>query len=123
MLLRDRNLRKDQVLRLMQRLQRMGAVHPMGVEYFIQTAHLLELATRAFLLAEADPNKRLNVKELREATGISRHLSVPLVEYFDAIGLTKRDDVGRHFRRDPRDRKSTRLNSSHSDLSRMPSSA
>ncbi len=102
MLLRDRNLRKDQVLRLMQRLQRMGAVHPMGVEYFIQTAHLLELATRAFLLAEADPNKRLNVKELREATGISRHLSVPLVEYFDVIGLTKRDDVGRHFRRDPR---------------------
>jgi hypothetical protein len=29
-------------------------------------------------------------------------LSVPLVEYFDAIGLTKRDEVGRHFRRDPR---------------------
>ena len=102
MLLRDRNLRKDQVLRLMQRLQRMGAVHPMGAEYFIQSAHLLELATRAFLLAEADPNKRLNVKELRESTGISRHLSVPLVEYFDEIGLTKRDDVGRHFRRDPR---------------------
>ena len=102
MLLRDRSLRKDQVLRLMQRLQRMGAVHPVGAEYFIQTPHLLDLATRAYALAEADPNKRLNVKELREATGTSRHLSVPLVEYFDEIGLTKRDEVGRHFRRDPR---------------------
>ena len=39
---------------------------------------------------------------LCEASGISRHLSVPLVEYFDQIGLTQRDAVGRHFRRDPR---------------------
>ena len=102
LLLRDRSLRKDQLLRVLERLQRMGAVHPVGAEYFIQTPHLLDLATRAYLLAEADAHKRLNVKELRESTGISRHLSVPLVEYFDQIGLTKRDEVGRHFRRDPR---------------------
>ena len=102
MLLRDRTLRKDQVLRVMQRLQRMGQVHPVGAEYFIQTPHLLQLASQAYALAEADPHKRLNVKELREATGISRHLSVPLVEYFDEIGLTRRDELGRHFRHDPR---------------------
>ncbi len=102
LLLRDRTLRKDQVQRLMERLQRMGAVHPVGAEYFIQTPHLLDLAVRAHALALADPNKRLNVKELRESTGISRHLSVPLVEYFDHIGLTRRDEVGRHFRHDPR---------------------
>jgi selenocysteine-specific elongation factor len=102
LLLRDRSLRKDQVLRVMERLQRMGHIHPVGAEYFIQTPHLLQLATRAYELAQADPHKRLNVKELRETTGISRHLSVPLVEYFDQIGLTKRDAVGRHFRRDPR---------------------
>jgi len=57
---------------------------------------------QAHALAEADAHKRLNLKELREASGISRHLSVPLVEYFDQIGLTKRDAVGRHFRSDPR---------------------
>ena len=102
LLLRDRNLRKDQVLRVMQRLQRMGKVHPVGAEYFIQTEHFVQLAVRAHELALADPNQRLNLKELRERTGISRHLSVPLVEYFDQIGLTKRDEVGRHFRRDPR---------------------
>jgi len=102
LLLRDRSLRKDQVLRVMQRLQRMGKVHPVGAEYFIQTEHFLQLAERAHELALSDPNQRLNLKELRERTGISRHLSVPLVEYFDQIGLTKRDEVGRHFRRDPR---------------------
>jgi selenocysteine-specific elongation factor len=102
LLLRDRTFRKDQVMRLMERLQRMGQVHPVGAEYFIQTTHLLQLATRAYELAQADPNKRLNVRDLRESVGVSRHLSVPLVEYFDAIGLTKRDEVGRHFRRDPR---------------------
>ena len=102
LLLRDRSLRKDQLLRVLERLQRMGAVHAVGAEYYIQTPHLLDLATRAYLLAEADAHKRLNVKELRESTGISRHLSVPLVEYFDQIGLTKRDELGRHFRRDPR---------------------
>ena len=102
MLLRDRSLRKDQVLRVLQRLQRMGKVHAVGAEYFIQTPHMLALAVQAHALAEADAHKRLNLKELREASGISRHLSVPLVEYFDQIGLTKRDAVGRHFRSDPR---------------------
>ena len=102
MLLRDRSLRKDQVLRVLQRLQRMGKVHAVGAEYFIQSHHMRALAVQAHALAEADAHKRLNLKELREATGISRHLSVPLVEYFDQIGLTKRDAVGRHFRSDPR---------------------
>ncbi len=99
---RDRTLRKDQVLRTLQRLQRMGKVHPVGAEYWFQTEQMLELTLRAKALADADPNRRLNVRELRESVGVSRHLSVPLVEYFDEIGLTERDAVGRHFKRDPR---------------------
>jgi selenocysteine-specific elongation factor len=102
LLLRDRNLRKDQVMRTLQRLQRMGKVHAVGTEYFIQTPHLLELALRAQALADEDANRRLNVRELRERVGVSRHLSVPLVEFFDQIGLTARDALGRHFKRDPR---------------------
>lgn len=101
MLLRDRTLRKDQVLRVLQRLERMGKVHAVGAEYYIQTPHVLALARVAKQLAEHDANKRLNVKALREATGMSRHLSVPLVEFFDKIGYTKRDEVGRHIKRDP----------------------
>ena len=99
---RDKALRKDQVDRTLQRLARMAKGHLVGQEYFIQSRHFLELAVRSHELAMADPNRRLNVKDLREAVGTSRHLSMPLVEYFDQIGLTQRDAVGRHFKRDPR---------------------
>jgi selenocysteine-specific elongation factor len=100
MLARDRNLRKDQVMRMFQRAERMGKVFAVGAEYFIQPQHLLQLALAAQKLAEADPNKRVNIKELRDATGMNRHLSIPLMEFFDAIGFTQRDAVGRHIRRD-----------------------
>ncbi len=102
LMLRDRSLRKDQVDRTLQRLSRMGKGHLVGQEYFIQSRFFLTLALKAQELALADANQRLNVKEMREAVGTSRHLSMPLVEYFDQIGLTQRDEVGRHFRRDPR---------------------
>ncbi len=98
---RDRSLRKDQVMRTLQRLERMGKVHLVGAEYAIQTRHMLELALVSQQLVAKDANRRLNVKELRDATGMSRHLSVPLVEHFDKIGFTKRDEVGRHIKRDP----------------------
>lgn len=101
-LLRDKSLRREAVVRTLQRLERMGKLRAVGNDYFIQQNHLLQLALAAKTLADGDANKRLNVKALRETTGISRHLTLPLVEFFDAIGLTERDDVGRHFRRDPR---------------------
>jgi selenocysteine-specific elongation factor len=102
LLQRDPRLRPDLVLRTLQRLQRMGQVHAVGADYFIPTAQLLALALAAKALADQDPQRRLNLRELRERVGISRHLCVPLVEFFDQIGLTSRDAVGRHFRRDPR---------------------
>ena len=85
MLLRDRSLRKDQVLRVLQRLQRMGKVHAVGAEYFIQTHHLLALASQAHALAEADVHKRLNLKELRER---QRHQPPPV----GAAGRVLRSD-------------------------------
>jgi selenocysteine-specific elongation factor len=100
MLASDRTLRKDQVMRMLERAQRMGKVFAVGAEYFVQPQHLLQLAVAAQKLAEADPNKRVNIKELRDATGMNRHLSIPLMEFFDAIGFTQRDAVGRHIKRD-----------------------
>jgi selenocysteine-specific elongation factor len=101
MRMRDKNLRRDQVLRVLQRLERMGKVHAVGAEYYIQTRHVLALAEAAQRLAQADPDKRLNLKALRTVTGMSRHLSEPLVEFFDRVGFTQRDAVGRHIKRDP----------------------
>jgi len=102
LLLRDRTLHRDPVVRLLQKLARMGKLYAVGVEYFILPQHLCELAVQAQTLAEKDEHRRLNVKTFREATGISRHLSVPLVEFFDHIGFTKRDPLGRKIRRDAR---------------------
>ncbi len=100
MLLRDRTLRKDQMMRVLQRLERMGKVHAVGAEYFIQTQHVLAWALACEQVVQHDEHQRLNVKALREATGLTRHLSVPLVEFFDRIGFTQRDAMGRHIRRD-----------------------
>jgi selenocysteine-specific elongation factor len=100
MLARDRALPRDQVTRLLQKAARMGKVYAVGPEYFILAPHLCELALRAQTLAQSDEHHRLNVKTYRETTGISRHLSLPLVEFFDHIGFTKRDPEGRKIRRD-----------------------
>ena len=100
MLARDRALPRDQVTRLLQKAARMGKVYAVGPEYFILAPHLRELALRAQTLAQADEHRRLNVKTYRETTGISRHLSLPLVEFFDHIGFTKRDPEGRKIKRD-----------------------
>ena len=103
LLARDRQLQRDKVLRLLQKLARMGKVHAVDDDYFVLPQHMCALAARAQALAEADPERRLNVKSLREATGISRHLSLPLVEFFDRVGFTKRSKEGRLIRRDARE--------------------
>ena len=103
MLARDRSLHRDQVTRLLQKAARMGKVYAVGPEYFILAPHMAELASRAQQLAAGDEHQRLNVKTYRESTGITRHLSLPLVEFFDHIGFTRRDPVGRKVRRDARE--------------------
>ncbi len=103
LLARDRALHREKVLQLMQKLARMGKVYAVSNDYFVLPEHMYGLAACAQELAQSDPQQRLNVKTLRETTGISRHLSVPLVEFFDRIGFTKRSEDGRHIRRDARD--------------------
>ena len=103
MVVRDRALHREQVLQLMLKLARMGKVYAVSNDYFVLPPHMVELASQAQALAQADPQRRLNVKSLRETTGISRHLSMALVEFFDRIGFTKRDEIGRHVRRDARE--------------------
>ena len=103
LLARDRTLHRNQVLHLLEKLARFGKVHPVSEEYFVQPQHLHALALAAQKLAQADPHRRLNVKDLRESLALSRHLSLPLVEYFDQVGFTKRDPEGRKIRRDATD--------------------
>ncbi len=100
MLARDRSLHRDQVLRLLRKLAQYGKLYAVSDEYFVQPQHLHALALEAQRLARAEEHRRLNVKDLRESLGLSRHLSLPLVEFFDQVGFTKRDPEGRRVRRD-----------------------
>jgi hypothetical protein len=100
MLARDRSMHRDHVLRLLNKLARHGKVYAIGEEYFVQAQHVCALAQAAQKIARDDPHKRLNVKDLRESLKLSRHLSLPLVEFFDTVGFTKRDPEGRKIRRD-----------------------
>jgi selenocysteine-specific elongation factor len=97
---RDRSIKPDQLQRLLRKLARMGRLYAVGNDYYVLPQHMRQLAQQSKALAEADPQRRLNVKALRETTGMSRHLSVPLVEFFDHIGFTKRAKDGRHVKRD-----------------------
>lgn len=99
---REHQLKPDQVLRVLRKLARMGKLYAVGQDYFVLPEHMGALAAQAQALCESDPHHRLNVKALRESTGMSRHLSLPLVEFFDHIGFTKRSKDGRHVRRDAR---------------------
>lgn len=92
--------RPEQIGRLLEKLARMGQLYAVGHDYFLLPAVMAGLAEQVQSLAAADPHRRINVKALREATGMSRHLSLPLVEFFDHIGFTKRDAEGRKIRRD-----------------------
>jgi len=103
LLARDRTLHRNQVMHLLEKLGRFGKIYAVSEEYFVQPQHLHALAQAAQKLAQADPHRRLNVKDLRESLGLSRHLSLPLVEFFDQIGFTKRDPEGRKIRRDATD--------------------
>ncbi len=97
---RDRAIHPAQALHLLLKLSRMGKLYAVSNDYFVLPQHLSELAARAQALAESDPHRRLNIKSLRESTGISRHFSMPLIEFFDRVGFTKRSEDGRHVRRD-----------------------
>ena len=75
--------------------------------------------------AGAKPTAKITIPwHLRGSTGnLSKGTEVVYVEFDDSTGLLLGRADGEWGCYLPRDRKSTRLNSSHSSVSRMPSSA
>src|ERR1044072_3921413 len=67
---------------------------------------------QAILAIKARPHGAISIGELAEELLLKSNAAVQLVDRLTKMGLVKRQD-----------RKSTRLNSSHTDISRMPSSA
>ncbi|MGU3665435.1 selenocysteine-specific translation elongation factor [Methylobacterium sp. A49B] len=77
---------------------RLGWLRRVSGHYYVLPAVLAELADRARTVAAAHPQALLTVGRFREATGISRNMTLPLLTYFDARGFTTRVTDGRLVR-------------------------
>ncbi|TXN43822.1 selenocysteine-specific translation elongation factor [Methylobacterium sp. WL7] len=90
----------DTLRGLLDRLGRIGWLQRISKHYYILPSVLIELADHARAVAGAHPEALLTVGQFREATGIGRNITMPILEYFDAQGLTMRVAEGRRVRQE-----------------------
>ncbi len=100
-LLAERLGRDPDVLRpLLDKIGRIGWLHRISKSYYIPPVILTDLARIARDVAAQHPEGLLTVGQFREAAGIGRNLTMPLLEFFDARGFTLRIPEGRRIRAD-----------------------
>jgi selenocysteine-specific elongation factor len=80
---------------LLDKLGRIGWLCRVSPAYFVLPETAAGLADAARRVAAEHPDGLLPVRRFREATGISRHATMPMLKYFDRIGLTRRVPEGR----------------------------
>ena len=90
----------DTLRGLLDRLGRIGWLQRISKHYYILPSVLVELVDHARAVAGAHPASLLTVGQFREATGIGRNITMPILEYFDAQGLTIRVAEGRRVRQE-----------------------
>lgn len=83
---------------LLEKIGRIGWLKRIGKNYFVLPDVLADLAGAAARCAESHPDALLTVGRFREETGISRHATMPVLEFFDRVGLTSRHADGRRLR-------------------------
>ena len=93
-------LQPEALLPLLSKLAQIGRLRRVSKAYFLLPETVTWLAGAAQLSAEAHPEHLLTIGHYREATKISRHLVMPLMEFFDKIGFTRRIKDGRQIRSD-----------------------
>jgi selenocysteine-specific elongation factor len=91
--------RDSEILRVhLDKFGRLGWLRRVSGHYYVLPVILAELADRARAVAAEHPQALLTVGRFREATGISRNMTMPLLTYFDARGFTTRVAEGRLIR-------------------------
>ena len=83
---------------VLEKLGRVGRLRRVSKGYFMLPAVVDQLGAIAKASAQTHPQQLLTVGRLREETNISRHMVMPLLEYFDKIGHTRRIKDGRQIR-------------------------
>ena len=80
---------------LLDKLGRIGWLCRASSAYYVLPETIAGLATLAQRVAAESPSGLLTVGCFREATGMSRHATMPVLEHLDRIGLTRRIPEGR----------------------------
>ena len=83
---------------VLEKLGRVGRLRRVSKAYFMLPDVLDRLAIIAKNSADTHPQHLLTVGRLRDETNMSRHMVMPLLEYFDKIGVTRRIKDGRQIR-------------------------
>lgn len=87
-----------ELLALLRKLAGIGRLCRVSSSYYVLPDALFRLAKAAEAVARDSPGGILTVGRFREATGIGRNLTMPLLEFFDKVGLTTRRANGRSVR-------------------------
>lgn len=85
---------------LLDKVGRIGWLRRISKSYYVPPAILADLAEVARAVAAEHPEGLLTVGQFREAAGIGRNLTLPLLEFFDGQGFTLRIAEGRRLRMD-----------------------
>ncbi len=93
-------LQPEALLPLLLKLGQIGRLRRVSKAYFMLPDVVMRLADEAKQSAETHPEKLLTVGRYREATHVSRHMVMPLMEFFDKTGFTRRMKDGRQIRTD-----------------------
>ncbi len=70
-------------------LMEEGSIEQVTQEYYLSTGRLAELEQG--IRAHLAEHGRLEVKDLKDVYGLSRKYSIPLLEYFDRVRVTRRE--------------------------------
>ncbi len=91
-------LTEGEIKPLLEKLSRMGELTRVSKAYFLLPEIVARLAHEVRDCVRARPEAIVTVGQFREATGVSRHATMPILEFFDRIGFTRRHQDGRRVR-------------------------
>jgi selenocysteine-specific elongation factor len=83
-------LEPEPLARFLKRVERFGRVAPVAANRFFLPETIARLADLAAALAEDSPEQSFTASLFKDRSGIGRNLTIEVLEYLDAIGVTRR---------------------------------
>jgi selenocysteine-specific elongation factor len=76
--------------KVLKALEQTGSLIKLSIDIYLRREEFEEAKTKLIELFRKTPSGQIKAAEFRDALGTSRKLAIPLLEYFDKIGLTLR---------------------------------